>query len=138
VGQLSGIHEFDALCLWIVRQLDAIMDTVYETRNVRNAKALGDVMEYIRGHFGENLTLESVARQVFLSPYYLSHLFSEELGITFVEYLTSVRMEKARELLSGTSRSIVEIANQVGYEDASYFGKVFKKDGGKNAKPVPD
>lgn len=127
VGQLSGIREFDALCLWIVRQLDAIMDTVYEMRNIRNAKALGDVMEYIRGHFGENLTLESVARQVFLSPFYLSHLFSEEMGITFVEYLTKVRMEEAKELLGDASRSIVEVANRVGYEDASYFGKVFKK-----------
>ncbi|MGI5878493.1 MAG: PocR ligand-binding domain-containing protein [Christensenellales bacterium] len=127
VSQLSGIHEFEALCLWVVRQLDAIMDTVYAMRNVRNAKSLGDAMEYIRGHFSENLTLESVARQVFLSPFYLSHLFSEELGVTFVEYLTRVRMEEARKLLTSAERSIIEVANQVGYEDSSYFGKVFKK-----------
>jgi len=68
-----------------------------------------------------------VARKVYISPYYLSHLFREELNITFLEYLTMVRMEEAKKLLKDTSLSIVAIASQVGYEDASYFSKVFKK-----------
>ncbi|MDN5276704.1 MAG: two-component system, response regulator YesN [Clostridiales bacterium] len=64
---------------------------------------------------------------MYISPYYLSHLFKEELNITFLEYLTMVRMEEAKKLLKDTSLSIVAIASQVGYEDASYFSKVFKK-----------
>ena len=68
-----------------------------------------------------------MARKVYISPYYLSHLFREELNITFLEYLTMVRMEEAKKLLKDTSLSIVAIASQVGYEDASYFSKVFKK-----------
>lgn len=68
-----------------------------------------------------------MARKVYISPYYLSHLFREELNITFLEYLTMVRMEEAKKLLKDTSLSIVAIASQVGYEDASYFSKVFKR-----------
>jgi two-component system response regulator YesN len=54
-------------------------------------------------------------------------MFREELGITFVEYLTMVRMEEAKKLLMDPSLSVVAVASQVGYEDASYFSKVFKK-----------
>ena len=68
-----------------------------------------------------------MAQQISISPYYLSHMFREELAITFVEYLTMVRMEEAKKLLKDPSLSIVAIASQVGYEDASYFSKVFKK-----------
>lgn len=127
IGQLSGIEEFEALCIWVVDRLDAIMDTIYETRNVRNAKALAEAMECIRTRFSQNLTLEDVARQVYLSPFYLSHLFREELGITFIEYLTRVRMEEARKLLRGGGETIANVAARVGYEDASYFSKVFRK-----------
>jgi two-component system response regulator YesN len=84
-------------------------------------------MNYIRANYRENLSLENVAQQVFISPFYLSHLFKEELGITFVEYLTRIRMEEAKRLLKEPRLSIVAIASEVGYEDASYFSKVFKK-----------
>ena len=62
-----------------------------------------------------------------ISPYYLSHLFKEELDITFIEYLTRVRIEEARRLLFQTSMSIQEITQRVGYVDPSYFSRVFKK-----------
>lgn len=84
-------------------------------------------MKYIRENYNRNLTLENVAQQIYISPYYLSHMFREELGITFVEYLTMVRMEEAKKLLMDPSLSVVAVASQVGYEDASYFSKVFKK-----------
>ena len=127
ISELSHMNEIDEICYWLVKVLDTFMDTVYETRNVRNAKNLGEALKYIRENYHQNLTLESVAQQIYISPYYLSHMFREELGITFVEYLTMVRMEEAKRLLMDSSLSVVAIASQVGYEDASYFSKVFKK-----------
>jgi two-component system response regulator YesN len=130
IAELSHIHDLDKICLWIVKVLDVFMDTVYETKNIRNAKSLGEALKFIRENYHTSLTLEDVAQQVYISPYYLSHMFREELEITFVEYLTMVRIEEAKKLLKDSSQSIVAIASQVGYEDASYFSKVFKKNVG--------
>lgn len=127
ISELAVKKDFDDICLWIVKVLDTFMDTVYESRNIKNSKLLSDAMNYIRANYRENLSLENVAQQVFISPFYLSHLFKEELGITFVEYLTRIRMEEAKRLLKEPRLSIVAIASEVGYEDASYFSKVFKK-----------
>lgn len=127
IAELSGLMVYEDICLWVVRMLDAFMDTVYETRNIKNARFLGDALEYIRAHYVTNLTLEEVAQQIHISPFYLSHLFKEELDITFIEYLTRVRIEEARRLLTQTNSSVQDIALQVGYEDPSYFSKVFKK-----------
>lgn len=127
IEELYEVKQFDDICQWLIKVLDIIMDTVYETRNIKNAKCLGDVLTYIRENFKRNLSLENVAQQVFISPFYLSHLFKEELGITFVEYLTRVRIEAAKQLLKNSSETILAVSAQVGYEDASYFSKVFKK-----------
>lgn len=62
-----------------------------------------------------------------LSPNHFSAIFSQELGETFIEYLTRVRMERAKELLRTTSKKSTEIAYEVGYKDAHYFGSLFKK-----------
>lgn len=127
LAELSSISKFEDLCRWIVKVLDAFLDSVYETKNIKNAKILSEAMNYIRRNYNNDLSLEKVAQSIYISPYYLSHLFKEELNITFVEYLTMVRMEEAKKLLSDPSMSVLAIASEVGYEDASYFSKVFKK-----------
>ena len=127
MGQLWGIDRFEDLCVWIVGALDTFMDTVYQIRQVKNAKLIGEATAYIRAHYGEPLTLEGVAQKVFVSPFYLSHLFKEELDLTFVEYLTRVRIEEAKRLLAESNLSVLGVAEKVGYEDGSYFSKVFRK-----------
>ena len=67
------------------------------------------------------------AASVNLSPNHFSTIFSQETGQTFIEFLTSVRMEKARELLRSTSMKTAEIAFAVGYRDPHYFSYLFKK-----------
>jgi len=129
-SELYSIESFEGVCMWITRTLDSMMDKVYETRNVKNAETMSRVMNFMRANYAQPLTLESVSKQVFLSPFYLSHLFSDELGITFIEYLTRIRMEQAKHLLADPTLSIQAVANQVGYDDASYFSKVFKKSNG--------
>lgn len=129
-NELYAIQTFEGVCMWITHTLDHMMDKVYETRNVKNAETMSHVMNYMRENFPQPLTLESVAKQVFLSPFYLSHLFSDELGITFIEYLTRIRIEQAKSLLGDKSLSVQSVANKVGYDDASYFSKVFKKSTG--------
>ncbi|MGQ9780213.1 MAG: PocR ligand-binding domain-containing protein [Bacillota bacterium] len=127
IRRLAGIDRFEDLCRWIVEALDTFMDTVYDVRRIKNAKLLAEATKYIRENYHQPLTLEKVAQQVYVSPFYLSHLFKSELGLTFVEYLTRVRIEEAKRLLATSNLSVLGVAEKVGYEDASYFSKVFRK-----------
>jgi len=83
---------------------------------------------YILQNYVQPLTLEEVARKVHLSPAYFSSLFSQEQKQTFSNFLITIRLEKAKELLKqNPSVSIAEISQQIGYKDANYFSRVFKK-----------
>ncbi len=85
------------------------------------------ILAYIQEHYTEELSLTSLAEMYNISSSRLSTLIKKELGLSFSEYITARRMQKAKELLKDDSRSIEEIANAVGYHDYFYFTKVFKK-----------
>ena len=85
------------------------------------------ILAYIQEHDTEELSLTSLAEMYNISSSRLSTLIKKELGLSFSEYITARRMQKAKELLKDDSRSIEEIANAVGYHDYFYFTKVFKK-----------
>lgn len=87
-----------------------------------------DAKRFIGEHYDSaDLTLQTVAGRVHMSSSYFSTVFSKETGQTFVEYLTFLRMEKAKELLSCTGMKTIDIAFSVGYRDPHYFGYLFKK-----------
>lgn len=82
---------------------------------------------FVEEHFAEEITLERVAQEVSLTPYYYSKIFSRVVGQTLVDFLTSVRVEKAKHLLEDPAVSIKEACFTVGYNDPNYFSRVFKK-----------
>ncbi len=86
-----------------------------------------EIQLFIRHHYAENISLNSLAEQFYLHPNYLSRLFKEKTGCNFVEYLTEVRMEKVKELLRSTDRKITEVCEMAGYDNPRYFSKVFKQ-----------
>lgn len=90
-------------------------------------KVVNKALEYIREHFQEDLSLESLARQVFVSPGYLSTLFKKELQKNFTDCLHEVRIDQAKECLRNEQLKVYEIALAVGYRDEKYFSQVFKK-----------
>ena len=91
--------------------------------------------DYIGSHYlDEDISLNVVASTVNISPNHFSTIFSQEMGITFVEYLTKVRMEAAKELLLKTDLRASEIGYQVGYKDPHYFSYIFKKTHGITPK----
>jgi two-component system response regulator YesN len=83
--------------------------------------------KFIRDHYAENITLKTVADHVHVTQVWLSQLFKKEKGMTFLEYLTDVRMEKAKELLCDVNLRVYQICHMVGYQDTVHFGKLFKK-----------
>lgn len=88
---------------------------------------IAQALTLIETQYHRDLSLESVSAEIGISPYYLSHLLKAELGKTFVEYLTQVRMQEALRLARSTRMVIKEIAEQTGYPNPTYFCRVFKK-----------
>ena len=84
--------------------------------------------KYIKDNFmNEDISLNQVANEVYLSPSHFSSVFSQKTNQTFIQYLTELRLNKAKELLKCTNKQISEIAYSVGYKDSHYFSYLFKK-----------
>lgn len=123
--EMSGIHERSYLMLWLQRLLDRIVEVNSPRSAGRHVLAL--VESHIRAHHAEDLRLATLASAVYVSPYYISHLFQRELGTTFLKYLTGVRMQRARELLAGTDLPVDVVSAQVGYASSKRFRTLFKR-----------
>lgn len=86
------------------------------------------IMDYFEEHYAEKISLDRIAGNMYLSPFYISRIFKAETGDTPISYLINIRMERALELLKEQEHvNIQEVAAMVGYEDAYHFSKLFKK-----------
>ena len=91
--------------------------------------------EYIFNNYAcDELSLGSVAEAINLSPTYFSSIFKKDVGTNFVDYLTKIRLDKAKELLCCTSMQVSEIAYKVGFKDYRYFSQIFKKNTGQTPR----
>lgn len=88
---------------------------------------ISDVVRYTNSNYKKNLSLQYVADEFYISPYYLSHAFKEVTGFGFVEYVNSVRIKEAKKLLEETKLKVYMIAEKVGYGSITHFGRVFKE-----------
>lgn len=95
---------------------------------------LKQAVDWIQEHFDEPVNLEAVAEQAGISSRYLRKYFSEVMGKTCIQYITELRMEKAKHLLWETNESILNIAMETGYENAQYFSRVFRREEGITPK----
>ncbi len=110
------------------RQLLELMKKSSEThRNHLEADTIQQVKQYIMDHSHQDISLDTLARKVGLSPIYISKMFKEKQGINYIDFLTECRLEKAKRLMKDSEKSIKEITYEVGYHDPNYFSKVFKK-----------
>jgi len=127
IQELGKIKSIEELCVWIVKVLDRFTESVYKNRNVKNIDIIRKTREFIRANYKKKIKLIDISKAIYLSPYYLSHIFKRETGITLMEYLTKVRIEEAKRLLENTQWNTTRISFEVGCTDQSYFCKVFKK-----------
>lgn len=96
-------------------------------REMRAANKIGYALEYIREHFNEEIVINDLAARLDMSPSYFSSMFKKEAGQSTMQYITALRMERAKEYLTDSDLSVAVIAKNVGYEDSQYFFRVFKK-----------
>jgi two-component system response regulator YesN len=128
--------DFERLCFLTTQAMECFIDTVHQNRGQRQtSEHLNKAIGYITQNYAEDLSLSSVADRVFVSEYYLSHLFRKEMNTTFSNYVCRIRIAKAKEFLkSDKLAQIQEIAGKVGFNDANYFAKIFKKTTGVTPK----
>lgn len=100
----------------------------YAFESVNKKYVVENIISYFERNYSEKISLDRIAENMYLSPFYISKIFKSETGDTPIRYLINIRLEKAKELLENESESsIQEIAGRVGYEDAYHFSKLFKK-----------
>ncbi|GHH99037.1 helix-turn-helix domain-containing protein [Neobacillus kokaensis] len=120
------IENLPQLEQWLRDIIHRFLDLVANNHNDHTLKSIQKAMEYIEEHFLEAITLEKVASHVHLSPTYFSRIFKNATGSNFVEYITYLRIEKAKELLKDLNYTVYQIAFEVGYSNSHYFSRVFK------------
>ncbi len=112
---------------WMVRLRDGLCETLKSKRITYKEHVISNIQKYIQNHIDERLTLNEVSAVFGLSPNYLSVLFKKTCGIGFSEYITQMKISRARTMLLEQDMKVYEVADQLGFESAFYFSKVFKK-----------
>ncbi|MEG2512364.1 MAG: response regulator [Acetivibrio sp.] len=104
---------------------------INKLKGADNIKLLGtlinDVIQYLNEHYAEQVSLNVLADNFYVHPTYLSRLFKEKTGVNFIDYLTQIRINKAKELLLIPEFKIYDVCFMVGYESPRYFSKIFKQ-----------
>jgi two-component system response regulator YesN len=126
-NQLNVSDCLMGLVDYLILIIGEIEDLIDDCQKTYSARIIAQATEYIKNHYRMNIRMEEVAKAVNLSTYYFSRLFKKETDTTFLDYLTNLRIKKAKQLLRDQSMTITEVAQAVGYLEACYFSRVFKK-----------
>ena len=138
LNQLKKFKNLEELTPWLSRIMERFTDQVFNMTNVKHKDVIYKSLEYIRRNYMTKITLDEVSSYVYLSPTYFSKIFKEEMDMNFNTYLNNIRIEMSKKLLADPSIPMVDVSNIVGFEDQSYFSKVFKKVTGQSPKKYRD
>ena len=130
---LSEIYQHktvEDLTFWISKIMARFTDCVFNLVDIRHKDTIYKALDYIKRNYIEQITLEDVANHVFLNPSYFSKLFKSEMNCTFVAYVNKVRINASKSLLMNNAIPLSDISTLVGFDDQSYFTKVFKREVG--------
>ncbi|MDR0491445.1 MAG: helix-turn-helix domain-containing protein [Oscillospiraceae bacterium] len=136
--QIEQYADVDQLALWISDIVRRFILQAFDLAQVKHSDVIFKTSNYIKKNCAEKLSLDSLAREVFLSKSYLSSIFKRETGVSLTTYITKVRVEKSKKLLLEDNASLAHISSQCGFKDQSYFTKVFKKATGVSPKYFRD
>ena len=125
--RMEEAHGAEEICAIVNAAMDHISDDVCRYADMRHTHAVHLCIQYIESHCEEKITLEQLARMTHLSTAYLSRMFKQSAGTTLRTYLNGVRIARARRLLAQESMRVIDVANAVGFDDQSYFTKVFRR-----------
>ncbi len=108
------------------RKCEAVLAALASMKELRPNKVIEELKRIVASQYRNNVSLRSVAQQIYMNPNYLGKLFKANVGMSFNDYLLQVRMEKAKELLLHSDLKVYEISEAVGYGELDWFYKRFK------------
>ncbi|MDD9270714.1 response regulator [Paenibacillus sp. GCM10023248] len=121
------IDRLETVPAEVQRMRQASTTQVYEHHASGSDRSVDVVLQYIRTHYQEELSLEKVAAIVYLNPVYFSQLFKQKTGQGFKEYVIHLRLEQAKQLLMNPKLKLADVAERIGYQDMRHFSQVFRK-----------
>ena len=122
------ILKVRAICLMVLQRYFQLI--VYKNDTSTLDKRIKRVLRYIIDHYYEPLTVQTMADLVGLSPVYFGNFFQHETGMSFRQYLTSIRLNHAEDMLNSGEYNVNEVSDACGFSDIFYFSKVFKESRG--------
>jgi two-component system, response regulator YesN len=128
--KIIGFETQAEINAWIEKIVRDILDYIQGKKDYKGNRSIARAQEFIRNYYQQDLTLKMVSDYVGLSESHFSCLFTKVTGECFIDYLTGIRIEKAKQLLAGTNLKIYEIGLAVGYNSIEHFSRVFKKSTG--------
>lgn len=126
-GEMHSFSTPEDFTRRLPQRLLTFLQQAHKEDESKDTKVIRLALDYIEMHYSQNIRLEDVAEQVYLSPAYLGILFKKEVGENFSSYITNLRIEKSKELLRDIRLNISEVAYTVGYSNKRYFSRVFKE-----------
>lgn len=121
------INDYVQLRKWFIDKVSEVCRNITTKKDKVMNDAISKAKAYIEENYKKDISLDDVSRSVDISPYYFSKLFKEETGENFIEYLTNLRIERAKKLLQVRDMSIKTVCLETGYSDPNYFSRIFKK-----------
>ncbi|MGE5613207.1 MAG: response regulator [Bacillota bacterium] len=130
IREMLSADNICSLVSWCISRIKYITRRSRDEKSEKGNSIVSRAKKFIRDNFQKEITLEELSKELNISPQYFSRLFKEETGYNFIEYLTFVRIEHSKRLMSSTGMTIKEICYSVGYGDPNYFSRLFKKNTG--------
>jgi two-component system response regulator YesN len=127
---LLEINDLEEIRTWFVDKISEACGNMVNKKKDRLTSLIKKARMYIISNYNRSISLDDVSREIDVSSYYFSKIFKEEMGVNFIDYLTSIRIDKAKELLLHSQLSMKEICGKIGYFDPNYFSRTFKKNMG--------
>ncbi len=124
---IQKFTSIEDISLWLFNTMEHLVDSVFKYSEEKHAHIIRKTLAFLNENYNKKVTLELVAKKMYLSPVYFSRVFKQETGVTFTQSLNKIRIEKACELIWTDRYRLTDIALMCGFEDQSYFTKVFKK-----------
>lgn len=121
------MQEHGELKQWFLSKIAEVCHNITAKREEKSVSLINQAKNYIKQNYEKEISLDEVSRMINISPYYFSKLFKEETGENFIDYLTKIRIQHAKELLKNPAYSIKEVCAKSGYSDPNYFSRIFKK-----------
>ena len=128
--QMSGESGREQIMSLASQYVEHVVDALIAEESMMGTAWASRAEDYIQANYSRNITLEDMAGHTGFSIYYFSKLFKQQFQMNFVDYLTKVRIEKAKMMLHDEQASVKEVGRSVGYSEAGYFSRVFKKETG--------